>query len=153
MARLVGTMTLDPGSVTNEMVSSTLANAIDADKLQHVYRAWTNFDLASTATPVARVEIVHVAGYAGTIRGFHAMCIDTGTSASVTFDLKKNGTTVLSSVITITNATTDAQVQDGTLSVTTFNADDYFTIHLAVSSSTGMTGAFAWADFEENTAP
>ena len=149
--RLVGILTLDAGVIVDQNIST--AAAIDADKMQHVYRAMTNFDLALAATPVARIEIVHIAGLAGTIRGFHAMCVDTGTAASVTFDLKKNGTTVLSAVITITNATTDAQVQDGTISVPTFVADDYFTIHLAVSSSTGMTGAFAYADFEENGAP
>lgn len=150
-SRLVGTLTIDAGSVVDQMIST--GTAIDADKLQHVFRAWTNFDLPLSSAPVSRTEIVHVAGVAGTIRGFHAMCVDTGTSASVTFDLKKNGTTVLSGVITITNATTDAQVQDGTISVPTFAADDYFTIVLTVSSSTGMTGAFAWADFEENSAP
>lgn len=150
-ARFVGALTLDANAVLDQNISTS--TVIDADKMQHVYRAVCNFDATHAATPASRTQIIHVAGAAGTIRGFHCVCLDTGTSASVTFDLKKNGTTVLSGVVTITNATTDAQVQDGTISVPTFAADDYFTVVLTVSSSTGMTGAFCYADFEENAAP
>jgi hypothetical protein len=151
MARLVGTLQLDAGSVEDQHISS--GTKIDADKVQHLYRASTNFDLAIGATPVAREEIVHVCMVAGTIRQFAALCNDTGTSASVTFDLKKNGTTVLSSVVTITNATADKAVVDGTLSSTTVAVGDVLSIALAVSSSTGMQGPFAWCTIEENGAP
>lgn len=151
MARMIGTIQLDSGSVKDEHILST--ERIDADKQQHLYRAFTNFDLAATATPVARTEVVYVAEVAGTIRQFAACCYDTGTSASVTFDLLKNGVSVLSSVITITNAASDRAVSDGTLSSTTFAAGDVFTMALAVSSSTGMQGPTAWATFEEGSAP
>ena len=151
MARLIGSLQLDAGSVEDQHISSS--TKIDADKAQHLYRAWTNFALAIGATPVAREEIVHVCEVAGTIRQFGALCNDTGTSASVTFDLKKNGATVLSSVVTITNATADKAVVDGTLSSTTVAVGDILSIALAVSSSTGMQGPFAWCTIEENGAP
>jgi hypothetical protein len=151
MARLVGTLQLDAGSVEDQHISS--GTKIDADKAQHLYRAWTNFDLAIGGTPVAREEIVHVCEVAGTIRQFAALCNDTGTAASVTFDLKKNGTTVLSSVVTITNATADRAVVDGTLSSTSVAVGDVLSIALAVSTSTGMQGPFAWCTIEENGAP
>lgn len=151
MSRLTGTLSIDAGSVIDETISS--ATRIDADKMQHCYRAGTNFATAIGGTPATREEIVWTAVKSGVIRGFHALCNDTGTSASVTFDLKKNGTTCLSSVITITHATTDKQTQDGTLSVTTFAVGDIMSIALTVSSSTGMTGAHAWADLEESAAP
>jgi hypothetical protein len=151
MARLVGTLQLDAGSVEDQHISST--TKIDADKAQHLYRAQTNFALAIGATPVAREEIVHCCEVAGTIRQFAALCNDTGTSASVTFDLKKNGTSVLSSVVTITNATADKAVVDGTLSSTSVAVGDILSIALAVSSSTGMQGPFAWCTIEENGAP
>lgn len=151
MARMIGSLQLDAGSVEDQHISSS--TKIDADKAQHLYRAWTNFDLAIGATPVAREEIVHVCEVAGTIRQFAALCNETGTSASVTFDLKKNGTTVLSSVVTITNATADKAVVDGTLSSTTVAVGDILSIALAVSSSTGMQGPFAWCTIEENGAP
>ena len=150
MARITGTIQLDAGSVEDQHISS--GTRIDADKQQHLYRASTNFDLAIGATPVAREEIVFVCEAAGTIRQFAALCNDTGTAASVTFDLKKNGTTVLSSVVTITNATGDKAVIDGTLSATTLAVGDILSIALAVSSSTGMQGPFAWCTIEESGA-
>ncbi len=151
MARLSGTLSLDAGSIIESNISSS--TRIDADKMQHVYKPWTNFATAIGSAPSTREEMVFVATQTGTIRGFHAVCNDTGSSSSMTFDLKKNGTTCLSSVITITDSTTDKQTQDGTLSVTSFVAGDILSIAITVSSSTGVQGAFAWADVEENNAP
>jgi len=71
----------------------------------------------------------------------------------VTFDLKKNGSSVLSSVVTVTNATSDRAVVAGTITTSTIAIGDVISIELAVSSSTGMQGPFAWAVIEENGAP
>lgn len=142
-----GTLTLPSGIVTDDTVAT--AAAIDVDKLQHLYKCGTNFDLAVGGTPVTREETVFVASGAGVIRGFHYTCTDTGTSTSIAWDLKKNGTTVLSGAGSTTHSDTDRQVKDGTLSVTTFAADDHFTIVMTVSSATGALGPFAWAEFEE----
>ena len=151
MARVTGNITFETTDISNDAISAT--TLVDNDKLQHLYKIFTNFDLAVTGTPVARHEIVYVADKAGTIRNFNALCYDTGTSASVTFDLKKNGTSILSSVVTITNATSDRAVVAGTISTATLAIGDVLTIELAVSSSTGMQGPFAWAVIEENGAP
>jgi hypothetical protein len=151
MARVTGNITFDTSDISNDAISAT--TLLDNDKLQHLYKIFTNFDLAVTGTPVARHEIVYTADKAGTIRNFNALCYDTGTSASVTFDLKKNGVSVLSSVVTITNATSDRAVVAGTISTATLAIGDVLTIELAVSSSTGMQGPFAWAVIEENGAP
>lgn len=148
MARMNGTLVIDEGAIENRHVSNS--TTLDADKMQHIQRCGTGFDLAIGGTPAAREEIVFVATTAGTVRGFHALLNDTGTSTSVTFDLKKNGTTMLSSVITITHSTSDKAVQDGTLSGTSFVADDILSIALAVSSSTGAQGPYAWVAIEEN---
>lgn len=144
-----GTLTLPSGIVTDDSVA---AGAIDADKLQHAYKKGTNFDLAVGGTPVTREETIFVASTAGVIRGFHFTLTDTGTNTSIAWDLKKNGTTVLSGAGSSTHADADRQVKDGTLSVTTFVADDHFTAVMTVTSATGAVGPFAWADFEE-TAP
>ncbi len=146
-----GVLTLESGSVTNDTVATSAA--IDADKMQHCYKPGTGFGFVIGGTPTTREEIVFVASQAGTIRAFNCLLNDTGTSTSITFDLKKNGTTMLSSVVTITNATADKAVQTGTLSVTTFAADDVISIAMAVSTSTGAQGPFAWVELEENTAP
>ena len=146
-----GTFTLEAGVVVNESIASSAA--IDADKMQHTYKPGTNFGLVIGGTPTTREEIVFVASQAGTIRGFNALLNDTGTSSNITFDLKKNGSTVLSGVVTITNATADRSVQAGSVSATTFAADDVLSIAMAVSSSTGAQGPFAWIELEENQAP
>ena len=143
---------IKPGSVIGTDMS--LQADIPAETMRHSFKTGTNFGLAVGATPVAREELVYVASGAGVVKGFHALCIDTGSSASVTFDLKKNGTTVLSSVITITNATTDAQVQDATLSgIPTLAAGDRLTMALAVGSSTGMVGPYAFVTVQETSSP
>ena len=146
-----GTFTLGAGVVTNESIASNAA--IDADKMQHCYKPGTNFGFAIGATPTSRHEIVFVASQAGTVRGFGCLLADTGSSTSITFDLKKNGTTMLSSVVTITNATADGSVQGVVPSVTSFAADDRISIDMAVSSSTGAQGPFAFVELEENSAP
>lgn len=152
MGKIVGTVTLDNGSVKNEHFSADTAFALDADKQQHLYNKGTNFGLEFDAAPVNKDFVVHVAAAAGTLRGFHAVLYDSGTSTSVTFDLKKNGTTMLSSVITIVHGTGDRVVVDATLSVTTYAAEDVFTMHLDQSANTGATGPYAYAIFEESTA-
>ena len=151
MARFNGTITLDAGTVTNDTISS--AAAIDADKMQHVYSAGTGFGFVIGGTPTAREEIVYVAKQAGTIRGFHCLLNVDGSSTSITFDLKKNGSSILTGVVTITDSTGNRVVQDGTLSSTTLAADDVLSIAMAVSSSTGAQGPYAWVDIEENSAP
>jgi len=143
-----GTLTLATGSVLNEAISSS--TEIDADKLQHVYKAGTNFDLPIGSTPAAREEIVFVASQTGTIRGFSALLNDTGTSTDVDFDLKVNGSTVLTGVVNITNSDSDGSVQAGSISSAALAADDIVSISLAVTSSTGAQGPFAWVDIEES---
>lgn len=146
-----GVLTLDAGSVVNDTISSSAA--IDADKMQHCYKPGTNFGFVIGGTPTTREEIVFVASQAGTVRAFNCLLNDTGTSTSIAFDLKKNGTTMLSSAETITHADADKSVQTPTLSVTTFAADDILSISMTVSSSTGAQGPYAWVELEENTAP
>lgn len=151
MAKLTGTLQLDAGSVTNEHISSSASNIIDSDKLQHLHKAGTHFDLAIGGTPAAREEIVYVCEAAtATVRGFHCLLNVDGSSTSVTFDLKKNGSSILSSVVTITNTTGDRAVQDGTISNAALVAGDVLSIALAVSSSTGASGPYAWVEIDEN---
>lgn len=142
-----GTFTLGQGEVTDQNISAQ--TTIDADKLQHLRKPGTALGFAIGATPTTREEIVFVASTAGTIRGFHALLNDTGTSTDIDFDLKKNGVSVLSSVITITNSEGDREIVDGSLSGTSFAADDVLSIAMTVTSSTGAQGPFAWVELEE----
>lgn len=144
-----GNFTLGSDTVGNEQVKSS--DPIDVDKLQHLYKPGTSFNLAIGATPVAREEIVFVAASAGVIRGAHALLNDTGTSTDIDIDVKVNGVTVLSAAINITNAEADREVVDGSLttSPTVLAEGDVVSIELTVTSSTGAEGPWAWVDIQE----
>lgn len=146
-----GTFTLDNGIVGNDAIAANAA--IDADKMQHVYKPGTAFGFAIGGTPTTREEIVFIASQAGTIRGFHALLNESGTSTDIDFDLKKNGVSILTAVLTIVHGDGDGTVMDGTLSSTSLAADDILSISMTVTSSTGAQGPFAWITLEENTAP
>lgn len=148
MAKLTGTLVIDNGVISDAHVATSAA--IDSDKLQHLHKKGTNFALAIGGTPAAREEIVYVCeAPTAVVRGFHALLNDTGTSTSVTFDLKKNGTTMLSSVITITHSASDRAVSDGTLASTSLVAGDVLSIALAQTATTGAQGPYAWVEVDE----
>lgn len=149
MARFTGTFVPDSGSITNDHISSS--TDIDADKIQHLHKPGTNFALAIGGTPVAREEIVYVCeASTAVVRGFHALLNDTGTSTSCTFDLKKNGTTILTGVVTIVHGDADKSIHDGTLSNSGLVAGDILSIALAQTANTGAQGPFAWVEIDEN---
>ena len=146
-------ITIPAGAIGNLQISNQTADIINTDKVQPVFTAATNFGQAIGATPATREEIVYVGKIGGTVRGISALLNDTGSSTGITFDLKKNGTTILSSVASITNADADRAVKTGTLSASSFSAGDVFSILMTVTTSTGAQGPYAWATFVENTAP
>jgi hypothetical protein len=146
--RFTGTVQVGAGDITNEHIAGTAG--IDADKLEHLHKVGTNFALAIGGTPAAREELVYVCKAAtASIRGFHALLNVDGSSTSVTVDLKKNGVSILSAPITITNSTGDGVVQDGSISNAALVAGDRLSMQLAVSSATGAQGPFAWAEIDE----
>ncbi len=118
-------------------------------KTRHLHIKGTNFGLAIGATPAAAEWIIHRAATAGTIRNVRGLLNVDGSSASISYDLKKNGSSVLSGVITVTNATGDRVAVAGSISSATYVAGDVFSIALAVSSSTGAQGPWAEAEFDE----
>lgn len=150
ISRLVGQLNIGPGEVGDSEVASDADVA--ASKLEHRYKCGTNFDLAIGGTPVAREEIVFVAQVACTLKIFEAMLNDTGTSTDVDFDLKVNGSSVLSSTVNITNSNSDREVVEGTISSTALSAGDVVSIELATTSTTGAQGPFAWVTIDESAA-
>lgn len=137
--------------ITGSDISSTAA--ITADMIYYVFSEQHDFNLSNTATPVSATVHIKWCNSAGVITGVHARVVTPGSSASVTVDVKKNGTTILSSPITLTNSSTANTRYDGTVSVSTFNADDYITAVLTVSSSTGMQGVAVWVNGYETSKP
>lgn len=146
-----GSIALSYGTIKDAHISSSAS--IASEKQKHLAYRFTDFGQADNATPTTSRSSFYQAQGTGTLRAFNAGLNDTGTSTSIAFDLKKNGTTVLSSSITVTHSNADRSLNAGTLSVTSFVQGDVFTVHMTVSSSTGALGPFASAVFEENTAP
>lgn len=143
-----GTGSIDlADNVKNSDVKSDAGIAVT--KLKHLHKPSSNFDLAIAGTPVAREEIVFVAGGVGTIRGFRCLLNDTGTTTDVDFDLKVNGSSVLSAVVNITNADGDMTVKTGTISSPALAVGDVVSLELIVTTSTGAQGPMAWADIDE----
>lgn len=153
MSTVNGSISLNAGSVGNQHISGAAADIIQASKLQHVYKALTNLGFNIGDTPTTKEQIIYVASGSGTVLIFAAGLNVTGSSTSITFDLKKNGVSILTSVITVTNANTNRQIQDATISSTSFVDEDVFSIAMTVSSSTGAQGPIVYAGFQENTSP
>ena len=120
--------------------------ATDADitwsKVQGALPFTHNFDLLRTDTPVAKDHIVWEARAAGVIDFVYAGLFESGSSTDVNFNLKLDGTTVLSSVINVVHGTGDHTAVGGTLSTTTFATGAVFSMDLAITSSTGAQGPY-----------
>lgn len=118
-------------------------------KTRHLHHKGTGFGLVIGGTPVTAEYTIHRAAAAGTVRNFRAYLTVDGTSTSITYDLKKNGTTILSGVVTLTHSTGDGVAVAGSISGATYVAGDKFSIAQTVSSATGATGPWAEAEFDE----
>lgn len=134
-------------SITKQHVSPSAD--LPSSCVRHIFKPSTDFGLAIGATPTAAERIIYTASGTATVLGFHGLVNADGSSASITMDLKKNGVSILSSAITLTNTTGDRTPVDGVLTSPTLAAGDVLSVALAVSSSTGMQGPFAWAAIEE----
>jgi hypothetical protein len=118
-------------------------------KSRHLHIKGTGFGLVIGGTPVTAEYIIHRAEASGTVRNFRALLNVDGSSTSITYDLKKNGTTILSGVVTLTHSTGDRTAVAGSISSAAYVAGDVFSIAQTVSSSTGATGPWADAEFDE----
>jgi hypothetical protein len=122
---------------------------IDAAKLNHLH---TERYAQPNTTATTETRVLHVAKGAGTVVAFSAGSIVANlTTATVTVDLKKNGTTVLSGVITLDNANVAYTPEAGTISVAPYVAGDVFTVVITATASGGTlaTGAYCSASFDE----
>ena len=117
--------------------------AISANKLEQQEVVATDFGRDINGLPQNHEAIVYVSNGASELKTFKAMLYDTGTSTSVDFDLKVNGSSVLTAPITITNSSTDATFGSATITSYTLADGDVVSIECAVSSATGSHGPFA----------
>lgn len=149
MANVTGNVTAY--SITNLHVSPSAD--LPSSCVRHIFKPGTDFGLGIAGTPAAAEKIVHVCTGTGTILGFHGLVNADGSSASITMDLLKNGVSILSAPIALTNATGDRVAVDGVLTSPSTVDGDVLSIELATSSTTGMQGPFAWLVIEEVSVP
>lgn len=145
-----GSLTPSALTVTNASVSSTAA--IAATKLEHQFAlSYTQNGTAASATIP-----LHVAYGAGTIVSVKAASIAIAVgAATVTVDLKKGGTTCLSGVITLDSGNAARTSEAGSLTVTTYSADNFLELVIVATAGGGTlpTGLIVTVILRENAAP
>ena len=141
------TMTIPASAVTKDSILA--GTGIEAADMEHVFRP--HFSQPNTAA-TSETRAVHVCRGAGTILSFEAGSIAKAVGDStVTVDLKKNGTTVLSAVITLDNANTNRVAEAGTVTVTALADGDVLEVVTVATAGTGTlpTGVFASVNLME----
>ena len=131
------------GTVNDTMIvtPATPSAAIQGQKVQHQYNRVVDLNGTSTATAATVRRTVHVAhGTAGTILGFHVGAVGAAVGgATVTVDLKKNGSSILTSTITLDNSAAAFALVAGSLSASTIAAGDVLEAQITAVSAGGGT--------------
>lgn len=126
---------------------------IPAQAVQFGFKKVTNFGLAIAAVPVTREEIAWKCDGAGTVNGVHASVEVPGSSASISLDVKKNGSSILAAPLVLTNTSSAGLIYNATVSIPTFAAGDVITFSCTESSNTGMSGLAMWLNGVETSLP
>lgn len=125
------------GRVNFSPTADVPANALN---FQHNKIYAQNGSAASVTIPIHECR-----GTAGTIRSFRAgsIAIAVG-AATVTVDLKKNGVTVLSAVITLDTGNAARVSEAGTLSTTSLAAGDLLEVVVVATAGGGTLPTGLW---------
>lgn len=143
-------ITLPDNCVDDDAIAA--GSNVSADKVQaRVYSRWSQPNSAATA----ETRTLFVAERAGTVTAFIAGSIAAAIGDStVTLDLKKNGTSILSSTVVLNNSNTARVTEDGSLnlSLDDFVAGDWFEVVITISAGTGTlpTGVFCQLELKQD---
>lgn len=136
------TMVLPTNSVGDTQFTS--ADPLTAAKQVHQYLRTYGQDHGSASA--AQRQVIHVAHGAGTLvsfgGGITVACVGDST---ITINLYKNGSTILSTTVTITSSNVANAVEEATFSATPYSAGDVFEVVVTVSAGTGTLGQGAFA--------
>lgn len=146
-------VTLPAGCIGDNQADA--ANPFETDKVRH--RHHKTFAQANGSAAATEQRVVHVGyGAAGSVVAIRAgiRTAGSGGGMSVTVDVKKNGTSILSSVVTI-NASTVALAK-ASATVTTADYEDGDVIEVVVTATAGggtlPQGLFVDLLFDEDPA-
>jgi hypothetical protein len=141
-------MTIPDSTVTDDTVASDAG--IGAEKLQHQYQP----RYFQSGTAAAATAVLHVVqGDTATL-----MAVDVGSvvaavgDSTVTVDVKKNGTTVLSGTVQLDSGNSAYVPEAGTVSVSNAVDGDVYTAVVTVSAGTGTlpTGLYVALKIRED---
>lgn len=138
-----GTVTLPVNAVTNSTIGASVSSPIDVEKVEQQITAC----YAQPNTAAAdETRVIHRCEGSGTVVAFRVGSIAIAVGDAVTtFDVKKNGSSILSSVKTINSGNTNRVSVDATLSGTpTYVEGDIFEVVIDGTIGTGTlpTGCF-----------
>lgn len=135
-------MTLAANTVGN--TEFTASDPLTAAKQEHQYIVAYAQNHGSASA--AQRKVVHVAHGAGTLTAFSGgvsvACVGDST---ITVNLYKNGSTILSTTVTLDNTNTAFTDEDGTFSTAAYAAGDVFEVVVTVSAGTGTLGQGVFA--------
>lgn len=146
----VGSFVPSAGSVRDAGVASDAA--VSASKLIHQHMR-TNSQAGSA---VDETKVLHNAYGAGTIVGVRVSCASVPAGdATTTVDVKLNGSTILTGVVTLNSSSVLYTQQSGTLLTTSYTAGQVFTsvIDATIGTGTLPTGVSVTLIVRENPAP
>lgn len=144
-------MKLPDGTVTNAMVNGSAA--IDATKIiQRVRKTWSQPSGSAGST---ETRVIHVARAAGTLRTLRVGSVTAcGGAATITFDLKKNGSSVLSGGPVILDSSRVAyQEVSATFASTAYVEGDVFELVVVATAGGGSLGNGPYAELTMDEAP
>lgn len=132
------TMSIPAGTVEDDDVKA--AAGLAASKLEHQHQKV--YAQESSAAAAAEDRVVHVVyGATGSIVGFEAgsvvACVGDST---ITIDLHKNGSSILSAAIVLDSTNTAYIVETGAIDTSTLADGDVLEIVITVSAGTGTLG-------------
>lgn len=143
-----GVCTLSDGCVKPNTYSTRTGDETPLVVQRHLHIKGSNFGCKIGDTPTTAEYEIHRAEGPGTVLRFHAALKVDGSSTSITYILKKNGSAI-TTTITLVDSTGDGVAVDATVSTPNYVAGDVFTILQTVGSSTGAQGPFSQAKFDE----
>lgn len=143
---IAGTLTAPAGSITNNNI---LASAgIVTSKLDHLF-IMPYFKVGTVATETAGI---YVARKAGTVKSVEAFMIGANASgATVTVNVLKNGTTILSANASFSDSDAARAVKTGTISSAAYVDGDVFEVVVTATAGGGTvgTGLHVGVEFDE----
>ena len=140
-----------PASIISDTHISAGAD-IDPAKMGHRFEKTISQKLGVDVATEAHVAHA-VYGTTGTLLAFRAGAVTpAGSATTVAVDLKKNGTTVLSSTITLNNSQAAYEMVNGTISSASLAADDVLTVHFTLTGTNEPQGVFCQLIWNEDPA-